>query len=484
MLGIEIFSGTGATLRESWSDVIAPYAQALETHGAKPRLWVTGTGFSTWRHDERGQIRAFLGAAEAPVERVYWSSLRDLDPLEQGAQGFHADERDYFNGILRADGSPKLLGRLLEKGGIAAVRALYRLGRPMPVTPARADKPVVITGGAGFIGTNLADRLVRRSTGHRLDNLSRPGVEQNIAWLKATHGNAVTFELADIRDPYVLRDAVAQAGRMFHFAAQVAVTTSLADPIADFEVNAEARQRAGSDPAQPEPPPLIFTSTNKVYGNLADLGLELDASVCAGRPRAPCPAASRVAPARLLQPVWLLQGRADQYVLDYAAPSACRGRVPHELHLRSAPVRDRGPGLGRPFPDPRAPGRADHALRRRTPGARPPVRRRSGGCFPAAQTHMEAISGHAFNIGGGPGNVFSLLELLQLIGQVARGRPPVAIAEPRPGDQLYYVSDTGKFGDCDRLETARRGQGAFLAAGDWLTEIALPRRLDQREAAG
>ena len=73
--------GTGATLWEGWSDVIAPYAQALETHGAKPRLWVTGAGFSTWRHDERGQIRAFLGAAEAPVERVYWSSLQDLDPL-------------------------------------------------------------------------------------------------------------------------------------------------------------------------------------------------------------------------------------------------------------------------------------------------------------------------------------------------------------------------------------------------------------------
>ena len=312
--------GTGDASWEGWSETIAAHARLFEIQGAKTRLWVTGTGFSTWRHDERGQIRAFLSAAEAPAERVYWSSLQDLDPFERSAQGFHADERDYFNGLIRADGSPKLLGRMLEQGGMAAVRTLDRLSRPLPVTPARPDKPVVITGGAGFIGTNLADRLVRE--GHRVivyDNLSRPGVEQNIEWLKAMHGNAVTFELADIRDPYVLRDAVAHAERMFHFAAQVAVTTSLVDPIADFEVNARGTiNLLEAIRAQPEPPPLVFTSTNKVYGKLADVGLKLDGERYA--PTDPAIRARGIGESRPLDfysPYGASKGSADQYVLDY-----------------------------------------------------------------------------------------------------------------------------------------------------------------------
>ena len=97
----------------------------------------------------------------------------------------------------------------------------------------------MITGGAGFIGTNLADRLLRADRKVILyDNLSRPGVEQNLAWLKATHGNRVQHEPGDIRDPRRLAQVVAKASQVFHFAAQVAVTTSLNDPIEDFEINA------------------------------------------------------------------------------------------------------------------------------------------------------------------------------------------------------------------------------------------------------
>ena len=168
-LGVVAHHGTGDTSWEGWSETIAAYAQVLEIHGAKTRLWVTGTGFSTWRHDERGQIRAFLSASEAPAERIYWSSLQDLDPFEHSANGFHADERDYFHEIIRSDGSPKLLGRLLEQGGMAAVRALDRLSRPLPVTSARADKPVVITGGAGNHRHQFGRPAgARRSPGHRL----------------------------------------------------------------------------------------------------------------------------------------------------------------------------------------------------------------------------------------------------------------------------------------------------------------------------
>ena len=98
------------------------------------------------------------------------------------------------------------------------------------------SKTVLITGGCGFIGTNLAHRIA--ASGRRvrlLDNLSRPGVEHNLNWLRETHGDRVAIEVADVRDPLAVRRAVAGVETVFHFAAQVAVTTSVLDPTADFD---------------------------------------------------------------------------------------------------------------------------------------------------------------------------------------------------------------------------------------------------------
>ncbi|HEX6986517.1 MAG TPA: SDR family NAD(P)-dependent oxidoreductase, partial [Planctomycetaceae bacterium] len=103
---------------------------------------------------------------------------------------------------------------------------------------ARGDGYVLITGGAGFVGTNVASRMLSR--GHEVavfDNLSRPGVERNLAWLRKTYGRRVRLIEADVRDRAAVAEAVREADRVFHFAAQVAVTTSLADPRSDFEVN-------------------------------------------------------------------------------------------------------------------------------------------------------------------------------------------------------------------------------------------------------
>ena len=122
---------------------------------------------------------------------------------------------------------------------------------------------VLITGGSGFIGTNLADRLA--SSGRRvrlLDNLSRPGVENNLHWLRETHGDRVSIEIADVRDAVAVRRAVAGVETVFHFAAQVAVTTSLDDPIHDFDVNVRgtlnvleaARAQESRRPSSSPPP--------------------------------------------------------------------------------------------------------------------------------------------------------------------------------------------------------------------------------------
>src|SRR3954447_23525649 len=133
-----------------------------------------------------------------------------------------------------------------------------------------AERRILITGGSGFIGTNLAHRLL--SAGHPVllfDNLARPGVEQNLRWLRDTHGAQVDIAVSDVRDAQALRQAVEGVSQVFHFAAQVAVTTSLTDPIEDFDVNARGTLNLlEAIRAQKDPPPIVFTSTNKVYGGL------------------------------------------------------------------------------------------------------------------------------------------------------------------------------------------------------------------------
>src|SRR4051795_13440494 len=107
--------------------------------------------------------------------------------------------------------------------------------------PARVEhpRPILITGGAGFIGINLADRLIRR--GHAvsiLDNLSRRGTDKNIDWLEQRHGDDFKLIVGDIRDPQECRFAVGENEVIYHLAGQTAVTTSVTDPRTDFEINA------------------------------------------------------------------------------------------------------------------------------------------------------------------------------------------------------------------------------------------------------
>ncbi len=181
--------------------------------------------------------------------------------------------------------------------------------------------PVLVTGGAGFIGSNLADRLA--AEGHDVlvfDALLRPGVERNLAWLKARHPARISAVTVDLRDEAALSEAAKAAKAVFHLAAQVAVTTSMTDPFGDFEVNIrgtlailEALRRRGGRT------PLVFASTNKVYGDLADVPLDLS-----GDAYTPSDAGLRahgVGEARPLDfhtPYGCSKGAADQYVLDYA----------------------------------------------------------------------------------------------------------------------------------------------------------------------
>lgn len=309
--------------------------------------------------------------------------------------------------------------------------------------------PVLICGGAGFIGTNVAARLM--SSGQRvliLDDLSRPGVERNLEWLRHSYGSLLEFELGDIRDSRIVRRCVRDISGVFQFAAQTAVTTSLVNPREDFEINTggalnlleELRLRGARVP-------LVFTSTNKVYGNLDKLAVRRSGDRY--EPQHPGILSWGISeewPLDFHSPYGCSKGAADQYVLDYArsfglpnvvfrmsciyGPHQCgnedQGWVAHFI-IRTL--------LGQPitiFGDGRQVRDALFA-------------EDLANALLAASRNAKSLAGTAFNIGGGPENTTSLLELIDLIGELDGSRPEIEFEDWRMGDQRYYVSDTRRF---------------------------------------
>jgi CDP-paratose 2-epimerase len=429
-----------------WDAEIGDIRSRLKLLGRSPEIWVTQTGFSTWRGDERAQVRAFADASKAPAERVYWQSIFDRPRGTGSTESGYSDERDYHYGLIGADDSPKLLFRLLSEGGVAAVQKSARpaISRSTPPDVRR----ILITGGAGFIGTNLADRLL--SDGEAVtvyDNLSRAGVEDNAAWLKTKHGDRVTFQTNDVRDASRLLAAVRNANQIFHFAAQVAVTSSVEQPRHDYEVNIGGTLNLlEAIRAMAEPPPLVFTSTNKVYGSLADLALQKNCTRYQPLDTALRGGVNEERPLDFHSPYGCSKGAADQYVLDYARTyglSAVVFRMSCIYGLHQMGTEDQG--------------WIAHFLLRAIAGE--PIQICGDGmqvrdvlyvddlvdAFLLAQANIRTLSGQAFNIGGGLGNTTSLLELLDLIRSLHSEKPDVRMGEWRVGDQRYYVSDTRKF---------------------------------------
>lgn len=335
----------------------------------------------------------------------------------------------------------------------------------------------LVTGGAGFIGSNVAARLLAR--GGRvllLDDLSRPGVERNVRWLERLYP-ACELCVGDVRDRDAVARAVAGAGRVFHFAAQVAVTTSIADPAHDFGVNAlgtlnvlEAVRRSK------RPIPVIYTSTNKVYGALADVALRIE-------DKRYVPVSDDVRrrgvgedrPLDFYSPYGCSKGAADQYVLDYArtfglatvvlrmsciyGPRQCgtedQGWVAHFLvrALAGEPIRIFGDG--RQVRDVLFVDDLVEAL------------------F-AAERHAGDLAGRAFNLGGGPQNTVSLLELLDAIERLDGKRPSVSFGDWRVGDQRYYVSSFARFEAATGWRPRTRADEGLRRLYAWLRESSLP----------
>lgn len=304
----------------------------------------------------------------------------------------------------------------------------------------------VITGGAGFIGSNLADYYLSKNRRVViLDNFSRPGSEKNLDWLKSRHGGRLKVIRADVRRPGgKLLAALSGADALFHLAAQVAVTTSVTDPRTDFEINAlgtfnvlEAARQSVSKPV------VVYSSTNKVYGKMADLGIverngryayeHNDHGISEQRPLDP------------YSPYGCSKCAGDQYVLDYARIYGLRTVVFRQSCIygpRQFGMEDQG-------------WLAWFSIRA---FERQPVTIYGDGkqvrdalyvedlveAYDAAVRHIDTTAGRAYNIGGGPANTLSLLELVEMLDRYIGGRLKFSFEDWRPGDQPIFVSDIAR----------------------------------------
>ncbi len=311
-----------------------------------------------------------------------------------------------------------------------------------------AQRSVLITGGAGFVGSNLAERLLQ-DPGTRVrifDDLSRSGVEQNLAWLSGLPaGSRMEFQRGDIRNASAVLKAAKDATEIYHLAAQVAVTTSVDEPRSDFEINAagtvnvlEAARRSGRNPY------LLFTSTNKVYGSLENVPVHVEAM----RYRAQDANFAGVTESETLDfhsPYGCSKGAADQYVRDYARIYGLRTTV-----FRMSCIAG-----------PRQFGTEDQGwlahfvysvLERR------PITIYGDGfqvrdilhvhdlmdAMEAAHRFAGRTAGQIYNVGGGPVRSVSVLEMLAAIAEETGIEPIVRYSAVRPGDQPLYVSSTAK----------------------------------------
>ena len=311
-----------------------------------------------------------------------------------------------------------------------------------------SNRIVLITGGAGFIGSNLAELLLSDpDTRVRIfDNFSRKGVIHNIEWLRSLPGSRrLDIVKGDVRDMRAVQQVVADASEIYHFAAQVAVTTSIADPVTDFDTNAigtfhvlEAARLSRRKPF------ILYTSTNKVYGALKRLSVEVEgthyrASVRGFR------GVDESEPLDFHSPYGCSKGTADQYVHDYARiydlPTvvfrmSCiagprqfgnedQGWVAHFLYsvLKGRPINVYGDG---------------HQVR--------DILHVHDllDAMMAARHAIDRARGQVFNLGGGMERAVSVIEMLHTIERKT-GRPlRLCHSRVRPGDQPLYIANTAK----------------------------------------
>lgn len=306
---------------------------------------------------------------------------------------------------------------------------------------------VLITGGAGFVGVNLAGRMIDAGDNVTIfDDLSRRGAEQNLAWLRDKHREDFRFIRGDVRDATAIADASKGAQVVCHLAAQTAVTTSVTDPRSDFEVNAlgtfnalEAARLEGDDAV------FLYASTNKVYGGMQDVEVveQKTRYDYKGLPRG----VAEDQPLDFYSPYGCSKGAADQYVHDYHRIYGLRTVVFRQSCIygpRQMGVEDQGwvawfviaALLGRPITI-----YGDGKQVRDLLYIDDLVR-----AYRLAVENIETTAGQVYNLGGGASNTISVWSEFQPLLARLLNRPGLAapFGDWRAGDQKVFFCDTRK----------------------------------------
>ena len=305
---------------------------------------------------------------------------------------------------------------------------------------------ILVTGGCGFIGANWMDRLLTRGE-HAVafDNLARRGAIKNADWLRAKHGDKFELIRGDVRDVCAIAEAARDADAIYHFAAQVAVTTSVKNPREDFEINAlgtfntlEAARASGRNPI------FVYSSTNKVYGGMDDVPIVERATrdQYADLPGG----ASELQSLDFHSPYGCSKGAADQYVRDYNRIYGMRSVVFRQSAIygyRQFGEEDQGwlawfviaavtgkpisiYGNGKQVRDMLF---IDDLLN----------------VYDVVLTRIDSVAGQVYNIGGGPKNTISVwMEFAPMLEKLLGHKILVTHADWRPGDQKVCVYDISK----------------------------------------
>jgi len=305
----------------------------------------------------------------------------------------------------------------------------------------------LVTGGAGFIGSNYAHRLIQRGEKVTLfDNLSRAGAPRNIAWLEETFGkDAFRLIVGDLRSADLLAETAKDADVIVHLAGQVTVTTSVTNPREDFEANAlgtfnalEAARLSKRNPI------FLYASTNKVYGGMDDVKIIeeptrwLYADLEHG--------CSETQPLDFHSPYGVSKGTGDQYTRDYSRIFGLRSVVFRQSCIygpRQFGIEDQGwlawmmiaaitgrqitiYGDGKQVRDVLHVNDLLNA-------------------YDAAIEKIEIAKGQIYNMGGGPRNVLAIwAEFGPILEKLLGKKIEVARADWRPGDQRVFYADFRK----------------------------------------
>ena len=305
----------------------------------------------------------------------------------------------------------------------------------------------LVTGGAGFIGSNYVHRLLQR--GERLtifDNLSRGGAPRNIAWLEDTFGkDAFRLVVGDLRDAELVRESARDADVIVHLAGQVAVTTSVVNPRDDFEANALGTFNALEAARLSERNPIfIYSSTNKVYGGMEDVEIIEEATRWLYKDLVE--GCSETQPLDFHSPYGVSKGSGDQYTRDYARIYGLRSVVFRQSCIygpRQFGVEDQGwlawmmiaavtgkqitvYGDGKQVRDVLHVNDLLNA-------------------YDLAVEKIDEVKGQVYNIGGGRRNVMAIwAEFGPILERLIGRKIEVARADWRPGDQRVFYADFRK----------------------------------------